>query len=70
MNTENKNDDRLLISGVVRSQAEEDEAFLDWYIEQQPELTEEEQREELEKLNKCADYILKNKITPNMDGIY
>ena len=48
----------------------EDKDFLDYWIESQPELTEEEQEQKLAELNKCADFILKKKITPNMDSIY
>jgi len=47
-----------------------DDDFIDWWIDNEPELTEEEQKQKMIDLDKCCDFILKNKITPNMDGIY
>lgn len=29
-----------------------------------------QQKQKMIDLDKCCDFILKNKITPNMDGIY
>lgn len=49
---------------------DEDEYFIDWFIEQQPELTEEESKQKMVELEKCADFILKNGLTPNLDSIY
>jgi hypothetical protein len=58
-------------TGVSDSFYHDDEdSLLDYWLESQPELTEEEQKQKIEELNKCADFILKNKITPHMDGIY
>jgi hypothetical protein len=48
----------------------DDDSFFDYWFESQPELTEEEEKQKLEELNKCADFILKNKITPDLDSIY
>jgi len=47
-----------------------DDDFIDWWIENEPELTEEEQKQKMIELDKCCDFILKNNITPNMDSIY
>ena len=44
-----------------------DDYFAYWYIEQQPILTEEEIEQNIKQLNKCADFILKNGITPNLE---
>lgn len=49
---------------------DDEDSLLDYYFESEAELTEEDQIKKLDELNKCADFILKNKITPNMDGIY
>ena len=56
--------------GYVMCSQSDDDAMIDWYMSQQPILTEEETIQEIEKLNKCADYILKSGITPNLDSIY
>lgn len=48
----------------------DDEDFLNYWLEQQPELSKEEQIIELERLNKNAEIILKSGITPNMDTMY
>lgn len=47
-----------------------DDDFIDWWIENEPQLTEEEQKQKMIDLDKCCDFVLKNKITPNMDGLY
>ena len=57
------------LGAVICSQSDDD-AMIDWYMSQQPILTAEETIREIEKLNKCADYILKTGITPNLDSIY
>ena len=57
------------LGAVICSQSDDDE-MIDWYMSQQPILTAEETIREIEKLNKCADYILKTGITPNLDSIY
>ena len=49
---------------------EEDDYFLDFYLNTMPELTEEESQKAMEEANKCADYIRKNGLTPNLDSIY
>jgi len=56
--------------GAVMCSQSDDDAMIDWYMSQQPILTAEETIREIEKLNKCADYILKTGITPNLDSIY
>ena len=55
---------------VVMCSQSDDDAFVDWYMSQQPILTEDEQRAKVEELNRCADFILKHGITPNLDSIY
>jgi len=67
-NTENKALSQTSVSDSFYHDHED--SLLDYYFESEPELTEEEQIKKLDELNKCADFILKNKITPNMDGIY
>ena len=45
----------------------QDDAFLNFWMDSQPILTKSEQEKEIENLNKCADFVLKNKLTPNLD---
>jgi len=62
---------KLQKTGVSDSFYHDDEdSLLDYWLESQPDLTEEEEKQKLEESNKCADFILKNKITPNMDSVY
>lgn len=56
--------------GAVMCSQSDDDAMVYWFMSQQPILTAEETIREIEKLNKCADYILKTGITPNLDSIY
>lgn len=58
-----------VLADVMCSQSNDD-AMVDWYMSQQPILTDEETMREIEKLNNCADFILKSGITPNLDSIY
>ena len=69
-NVKIQDDTQSLQSCVSDSFLDWDDDFIDWWIENEPELTEEEQKQKMIELDKCCDFILKNKITPNMDGIY
>lgn len=51
-------------------QEKDDDDFVDYWIGQQPILTEREQEKELTQMLKCADFIRKHKIEPNLDSIY
>jgi len=51
-------------------QLTEDDDYIDWFIEQQPVLTKEESDKKMEELNRCADFIIKNGISPNLDSPY
>lgn len=73
MNSEklsNETENPALNKGAVMCSQSDDDAMVDWYMSQQPILTVEETMQEIEKLNKCADFILKSGITPNLDSIY
>jgi len=48
----------------------EDDLYVEYMLNQMPELTEEENRKQLKELDKCADLIRKKGITPNLDSIY
>lgn len=39
-----------------------DDDFIDWWIENEPDLTEEEQKQKMIDLDKCCDFILKQTI--------
>jgi hypothetical protein len=57
---------------MLRTEEEkkDDEEFENYYLNTMPELTEEESKKAMEETNKCADYIHKNGLTPNLDSIY
>lgn len=58
------------MGNLEKKEYDDDDSMIDWHMSQQPVLSEQEQKEEIEKLNKCADFIIKMGIEPNLDSIY
>ncbi len=54
---------------MTATQTDEDD-YIDWWMEQQPELTPEEHADRLKRDAECADLILKLGIAPNLDSPY
>lgn len=55
---------------AIKQGLKDERDFVDWMIDQQPELSEAETKKALLQMEKCADYIVKNRIEPNLDSIY
>jgi hypothetical protein len=61
---------RQMYNDFVKHNKNQDDLMFDYWLENEPILTKEEHQQKMIELDKACDFVLKNKITPNMDGIY
>lgn len=61
---------RQMYNDFVKHNKNQDDLMFDYWLENEPILTKEEHQQKMIELDKTCDFVLKNKITPNMDGIY